>query len=273
MAAAYRFSPFDRQSISPADDRNASGHRAAPAAAGRTPFAEIVRHAGNDAPGEPSDLSAPGCHPSSIAETDHAQASLQGEIGRPVSGVPARRLGDAGQDGAADLLHLAARLRQGARDAGRIAGNVEVLAARLSVGLPEGQSFKGVTYAANEHAEHAQLLADAHAVVVRLSANPEIMDVLAALERGATVIVSADADDAPSLSLAAGTRSCKTGAVGGEHNPTFQPRKLWSGFLDIVSAGHRKSSSPAHQSAPASVSEYHHGSPIRCGKPLAGNGQ
>lgn len=256
---AFRYSPFDRQPSNPAADRNAPGRPPASPPrserpAGRTLSSEIARHSGDDAPGEPSDLSAPGRHPSAIAETVHAQASLSDTaVGRPVSGVHARRLGDDPASHAAGLLHLARRLERGARDAGRIAGNAEILAARLSVALPSGDSFKGLTYAVNEHAEHAQLLADAHAVVVRLSANPEILDVLAALERGATVIVSADADDAPSLSRAAGDRSARTDAVGGEHYPTSLPHKLWSGIIDFVSAGHRKSSSPAHQCAPASL--------------------
>ena len=232
-AQTYRFSPFATQHISPAAERNAPGR----------PFASPPR-------------ASVGRTPSSTVETDHAQASLSDTaVGRPVSGLHARRLGDDPDGPAADLLHLARRLERGARDAGRVAGNLDILAARLSVpvGLCESYSHQGLTYAVNEHAEHAKLLADAHAVVVRMADFPEILDVLSALEHGAEVIVRTAESHASSPSHAAGVRSCKTGAVGGEHNPTLSPRKLWSGLINFVSAGHRKSSSPAHQCAPASL--------------------
>ncbi|SFF77202.1 hypothetical protein SAMN04487844_14737 [Methylobacterium sp. yr596] len=275
---AFRYSPFDRQSSNPAADRNAPGRPPASPPrserpAGRTLSSEIVRHSGDDAPGEPSDLSAPGRHPSAIAETVHAQASLSDTaVGRPVSGLHARRLGDDPAGHAAGLLHLARRLERAASDAGRVARGTEILAARLSIELPQADSYEGLSGSINDHSEHAQLLADAHAVVVRLSAYPEILDVLSSLEQGAEVIVRTDESHA-SPSNVSGSRSCKTGAVGGEQNPTLRPRKLWSGIIDFISAGHRKSSSPAHQCAPPSVDKHHHGSRIGCGKPLAGNGQ
>lgn len=268
---AYQFSPFNRrQPSSLATDWNAPGRSAAsPGAgnsAGRTLFSEIVRHSGDDAPGEPSDLSAPGRHPSSIAETDHAQASLSDTaVGRPVSGLHARRLGDDPAGHAAGLLHLARRLERAASDAGRVARGTEILAARLSIELPQADSYEGLSGSINDHSEHAQLLADAHAVVVRLSAYPEILDVLSSLEQGAEVIVRTDESHA-SPSNVSGFRSCKTEAVGGEHYPTSLPHKLWSDIIDFISAGHRKSSSPAHQCAPAVVTKGHHRSDVRCAK-------
>lgn len=227
MVATHRFSPFAQQSNSLAAERNAPGRSAASpprAPAGRTPSSTAT------------------------AETDHAQASLQGEIGRPVSGVPARRLGDDPEVQPADLLHLAARLTQGAQSAGRVARNAEILAARLSVALPAGDSFKGLTYAVNEHAEHAQLLADAHAFVVRCAAQPKMPQILAALERGEDVVI-VPAHDASVLFSAADNRPARAGVVGSDVNPTLSPRKLLSGVIHLLT-GHRKSSSPAHQSAP-----------------------
>lgn len=257
---AFQFSPFDRRQMSSlATDRNAPGRSAASPgvgnSAGRTLFPEIARHSGDDAPGEPSDLSAPGRHPHVHGEQHDdatSQAAVTAVSGRLVSDTDARRMAPA-VSVADDLGSLAGRLERGARDAGRVARNLDILAARLSapVGLCESYSHQGLTYAVNEHAEHAQLLADAHAVVVRLSAYPEIFEVLAALEAGAEVIVSADADDAPPLSHAAGNRSAGTDAVSGEHYPTSLPHKLWSGIIDFISAGHRKSSSPAHHVCPS----------------------
>ncbi len=172
-----------------------------------------------------------------------------------MSGLHARRLGDDPAGSAAGLLHLARRLERAASDAGRVARGAEILAARLSIELPQGDSYEGLTGSVNDHSEHAQLLADAHAVVVRLSAYPEILDVLLALEQGAEVIVRTDEGHA-SPSNVSGFRSCKTGAVGGEHNPTPRLPKLWSGIIETI-AGHRKSSTPAHLSAPSAAMTNH----------------
>lgn len=246
IASTHRFSPFDqRQTSSLVAARNAPGRSTASpgvvSAAGRTPHVHGEQH--DDAT---------------------SQETVSAVSGRLVSGPDARRVAEA-VPVADDLGSLARRLERGARDAGRVAQGAEILAVRLSIELPQGDSYEGLTGSVNDHSEHAQLLADAHAVVVRMAAFPEILDVLSALEKGAEVIVRTDESHA-SPSLAGGFRSCKTGAVGGEHNPTPRLSKLWSGIINFVSAGHRKSSSPAHQSAPAVVSKEHHGSDVRCAK-------
>lgn len=232
IAPTHRFSPFDRQSNLPAVDRNAPG-RSAPRPAGRTPHVHGEQH--DDAT---------------------SQETVSAVSGRLVSHTDARRMAPA-VPVADDLGALARRLERGARDAGRVAGNLDILAARLSVpvGLCESYSHQGLTYAVNEHAEHAQLLADAHAVVVRMAAFPEILDVLSALEKGAEVIVRTDVGHA-SPSNVSGDRSARTDAVGGEHYPTSRPRKLWSGLIETI-AGHRKSSTPAHLSAPSAAMTNH----------------
>lgn len=255
VAPTYRFSPFDQRQSSESAGRKAPGR--SPAApddgypAGRTSFAEIVCHAGGDAPGEPSDLSAPGRYPHSHGEqhddaTSQAASSTVG--GRLVPDADARRMASA-VPVAADIERLATRLRRGAQDARRIADNAEILSRRLQRELPYPSA--GLAYAANEHAELSDTLADAHALVVRCAAHPDLPLILAALERGEQVAF-VRAHDPSVLFSASDNLPARAGVVGDDVNPTSLPRKLWSVFLNFVLPGHRKPSSPAHQSAPAS---------------------
>ena len=272
---AFRYSPFDRQPSNPAADRNAPGRPPASPPrserpAGRTLSSEIVRHSGDDAPGEPSDLSAPGRHPSSIAETDHAQASLSDTaVGRPVSGLHARRLGDDPAGHAAGLLHLARRLERGYRDARRIYTNAEILSHRLQRDMPKPSA--GLAYAVNEHAELSEVLGEAHAFVVRCAAQPKLPEILAALERGEQVF-TVRAHDPSVLFATADNRPCQAGVVGSDVNPTSGLPKLLSGVVKLF-AGHRKPSTPAHLSAPsAAMTNHRTGDFQSAGKPFQRSG-
>lgn len=231
VTPTHRFSPFDqRQTSSLAAVRKAPGRSAAsPGAgnsAGRTPHVHGEQH--DDA-------------------TSQETASAVG--GRLVPDADARRMASA-VPMAADIERLAARLRRGAQDARRIADNAEILSRRLQRDFPHPSA--GLAYAVNEHAELSDTLADAHAFVVRCAAQPKLPEILAALERGEDVAF-VRAHDASVLFSAADNRPARAGVVGDDVNPTSGLPKLVSGFLRLVIPGHRKSSSPAHQSAPASL--------------------
>ncbi len=252
---AYQFSPFDqRQPSSLATDWNASGRSAAsPGAgnsAGRTLIPEIARHSGDDAPGEPSDLSAPGRHPHVHGE-QHDDATSQETVsavsGRLVSDTDARRVASA-VPVADDLGALAGRLERGYRDARRIYNNAEILSRRLQRDMPKPSA--GLAYAVNEHAELSEVLDEARAFVVRCAAQPKLPEILAALERGEQVF-TVRAHDPSVLYATADNRPCQAGVVGSDVNPTSGLPKLLSGLLRLIFAGHRKSSSPAHHACPS----------------------
>ncbi|WP_123834387.1 hypothetical protein [Methylobacterium currus] len=152
------------------------------------------------------------------------------------------------------LSSLAARLRAAAAHAGVVARGTEILAARMQVGLPAGTPCMGLDEAVQHHAKQAQVLADAHAFVLRCAAQPALLETLAALERGETV----------TLESAAGRRPVRA-AAGAPSHATVQPPKPWSRVLDSMRPGHRKSSGPAaHASALSPASAEDHRSSPRC---------
>ena len=154
---------------------------------------------------------------------------------------------------AGGLSSLAARLHAAAAHAGVVARGTEILAARMQVGLPAGTPCLGLDAAVQHHAEQAQVLADAHAFVLRCAAQPALLETLAALERGEAVTLDA-----------AGRRPARA-AAGAPPHATVQPSKSWSRVLDSVRPGHRKSSGPAaHASALSPASAEDHRSGPRC---------
>ena len=166
-----------------------------------------------------------------------------------------------------DLATLALRTRAATSHAGIVARGTELLSACLQRELPLDQPAEGVTQAVQQHEEQAAVLGELHGLVVRLAAYPEILDVLAALERGATVIIGPDVQDAPAPLIAtAVTAPARAVVVGDLHHATPQPARPWSRVLDVIRGGHRKSSSPAHLCTSSVVNEDHHGRLGRCAK-------
>lgn len=152
------------------------------------------------------------------------------------------------------LSSLAARLHAAASHAGVVARGTEILAARMQVGLPASMACAGLDEAVQHHAEQAQVLADAHAFVLRCAAQPALLQLLGALERGEAVPLEDDAGRRPARATA-----------GAPSHATVQPPKLWSRALDSVRPGHRKSSGPAaHASALSPASAEEHRSGPRC---------
>ncbi len=152
------------------------------------------------------------------------------------------------------LSSLAARLHAAASHAGVVARGTEILAARMQVGLPTGTPCAGLDEAVQHHAEQAQVLADAHAFVLRCAAQPALLPLLAALERGEAVIAEAGTGRRPARA-----------AAGAPLYATVQPPKPWSRVLDSVRPGHRKSSGPAaHASVLSPASAEEHRSGPRC---------
>jgi hypothetical protein len=166
-----------------------------------------------------------------------------------------------------DLATLALRTRAATSHAGIVARGTELLSACLQRELPQDQPAEGVTQAVQQHEEQAAVLGELHGLVVRLAAYPEILDVLAALEHGATVIIGPDVQDAPAPLIAtAVTAPARAVVVGDPHHATAQPARPWSRVLDVIRGGHRKSSSPAHHFAPLVSSQDEHESFPQCRK-------
>ncbi len=228
-------------------------------------------------PGELPDLSLAG-HPNTAVHSRQPSATghyasalpetaLSDHGGRSPPVPDARRVGDASsaQDLTPTALDtLVARLHAAASHAGQVARGTEILAARLQVSLPPNQSCHGIDDAVQHHQELAQVLADALAVIVRCAAQPDFLDILAALERGDQVFVEADASDASAPYIAVDLRPARAVVVGDPAHATCPAATPWSRVLDLVRSGHRKSSGPAHHVVPPDTQGNDHRSDPRC---------